>query len=646
VIGARRLFFSLLIYAAAWVSAWAQPTPAPSPPPTSTPSPTPDYQDRLIEGGNLAPQVSTGGTAESSSDGWPRAYGISVQGGTTTQNGVRDSFAGFTVDAQVDTPNYGAFTLNLQGRNNPGDVFGVIENRRLPLDGGWFASHALGVVNLQMPSAPRGASRYVLPGAPVWGATSRWEQLQRGIEIAGSVGQPGRFNVDSAVTGFERSSGRYAAAGAALNGLPVQAGATVFSARDVDDGFLQLKRADSLHLATAWRSGDTFAQVQAIGSRTDIFGNAHGAWLDAGLRTGAITHEAGVYRFEPNLTWGPLLTVGDIQGVHYRAGYRSRRWLWDASVEAFDSVSGTQPPGRFAALNTRYQYSRDLGFGGSLALRDQGTNAYAAAAFIDSVNALGNTRLQWDASDTQNNERTQRLALDQSFAGLPPSTRVSIGVGVESLTSPAGTERAALLNGLISYEPQPGIGLDAALRTRRPFDSNGNTANDASLSARWQINPFWQLSANYTASRGTFTQITNLDPLAPPLVSSSTSSSSTFLVALRYQEQAGRAVMPLGGRPGDGAGSVRGVLFLDENGNAKREAGEVGAANVTVVLDGRFSTRTNAQGAFEFAFVAAGEHSLTVVADNLPLPWFAPEAPIKFGVQTRGVTQLDVPAKK
>jgi hypothetical protein len=600
----------------------------------------------LIEGGNLPPQISTSGAGESSTEGWPRAYSISVQGGSTTQNGVRDSFAGFSADAQIDTPSYGAFSLNAQGRSNPGNFYGVIENRRLPLDGGWFASHALGVVNLQMPSAPRSGSRYVLPGAPVFGAISRWEQLQRGIEIAGSVGEPGRFNVDTSVTGFDRVQGQYATLGAAFNGLPLQAGATVFSARDVDDGFLKLKRADSLHLSTAWRQGDTYAQAQAVTSRTDVFGRANGVWFEAGTRAGAVTHEAGAYRFEPDLTWGSLLTVGDIQGVHYRAGYRTRRWLWDASIEAFDSVSGAQPAGRFMAASSRYQYSRDLGFGGSLSVRDQQTNAYAAAAFVDSINAWGSTRLQWDGTQTQNDERTQRLALDQTFSGLPPSVRLSVGLGVESLRNAAGSEHAALFNALLGYEPMPGVGLDASLRTRRPFDGNGSTANDASLAARWQINPYWQLSANYTASRGTFTQIANLDPLAPPLLTSSTSTGSTFLIALRFQEQAGRAIAPLGGRPGDGAGSVRGVLYLDENGNGKREAGEVGAANVTVVLDGRFSVRTNAQGAFEFPFVAAGEHSLSVVADNLPLPWFAPEAPVKLTVNTRSVTQIDVPAKK
>ena len=79
--------------------------------------------------------------------------------------------------------------------------------------------------------------------------------------------------------------------------------------------------------------------------------------------------------------------------------------------------------------------------------------------------------------------------------------------------------------------------------------------------------------------------------------------------------------MPLGGGPGSGSGRLTGVVYLDTNENGKFDAGEAGAPNVTVILDGRFSTRTDTNGRFDFPAVAAGRHVLTVQADNLPLPW-------------------------
>src|SRR3546814_13005133 len=85
------------------------------------------------------------------------------------------------------------------------------------------------------------------------------------------------------------------------------------------------------------------------------------------------------------------------------------------------------------------------------------------------------------------------------------------------------------------------------------------------------------------------------------------------------------------GPTGTGAGS----LFLDDNGDGVRSAGEEAAANVTVLLDGRFAVRTDSLGNFEFPRVAAGSHILTVVPDNLPLPWFIDQADAQRSVQVR-----------
>ena len=92
---------------------------------------------------------------------------------------------------------------------------------------------------------------------------------------------------------------------------------------------------------------------------------------------------------------------------------------------------------------------------------------------------------------------------------------------------------------------------------------------------------------------------------------------------------------------------IRGVLYLDTNGNGIRDGGESGAAHVVVMLDGKFTTPTNSQGAFEFPAVAAGAHSITVLADDLPLPWtLEPERKFNAPVTTRGNTRIDIGAKR
>ena len=96
-----------------------------------------------------------------------------------------------------------------------------------------------------------------------------------------------------------------------------------------------------------------------------------------------------------------------------------------------------------------------------------------------------------------------------------------------------------------------------------------------------------------------------------------------------------------------GAGAVSGQVFLDANNDNRRGARENGAANVTVLLDGRFATQTDTNGKFSFPFVAAGTHVITVVSDNLPLPWLIEnDGRRNIVVQTRGATEVSIAATK
>ena len=63
---------------------------------------------------------------------------------------------------------------------------------------------------------------------------------------------------------------------------------------------------------------------------------------------------------------------------------------------------------------------------------------------------------------------------------------------------------------------------------------------------------------------------------------------------------------------------------------------------VTVILDRRFVTRTDAQGRYEFPAVAAGEHVIEVSSDNVPLPWSQGlRDPVKIRLYVRQLTTQD-----
>ncbi|MGL4577098.1 MAG: carboxypeptidase-like regulatory domain-containing protein, partial [Burkholderiaceae bacterium] len=463
-------------------------------------------------------------------------------------------------------------------------------------------------------------------------------------EFAASTGEQVRFNADGTALGIERTDGNISTLGAQWSSSRWLAGANLIASRDTTEADVALARADALHSYVGWRSGDLQAQAQLIQSKTSASGRANGLWADMQTRTGPVQHEWGVFRFEPGVAWGPLAMVSDLQGAHYRASYRSRQWLWDANAEVFKPLSGAFTTGQYFALNGRYQMSRDLGVGASAAVRRQGQNAHAVSAYVDSINTLGNTRVQWDRQEDLAAQTTDRIVLDQAWA-IPAGWRASTSLGFESVRGGA-SNRALLAGALLGADPRPNLTVDLNLRTRRVLDNTGEDSLDASLSARLQLSSNWLVSLSYSESRGEFAQLLTLDPLIIGPVITTTTSNKSLFIALRYQDQAGRAMAPLGGRPGDAAGSIRGVVYLDANDNGKRDAGEAAAANVTVVLDGRFAARTDAQGWFEFPLVTAGSHKLTVVQDNLPLPWFAPESAINADVSTRSVTQIDIGAKR
>jgi len=156
----------------------------------------------------------------------------------------------------------------------------------------------------------------------------------------------------------------------------------------------------------------------------------------------------------------------------------------------------------------------------------------------------------------------------------------------------------------------------------------------------WTLPRGWTVGASYYVSRNTGRtplEVESPIPGPPQYVERRTDDEGVY-VNLRYEWRAGTRSAPLAGAPGVGSGGVTGVLYLDENDNGLHDAGEGGAANVVVLLNGRFAARTDPEGRFEFPSVAAGSHVLTVVPDNLPLPWIFPPAAgvsVEVGVRDR-----------
>jgi hypothetical protein len=405
------------------------------------------------------------------------------------------------------------------------------------------------------------------------------------------------------------------------------------------------------YLTAAWQDGPSRAQLNLIDGSVDGDGNALGVWLDASRTFGASTQTVGAFRIDPNLAWGNQLITSDVEGGYYRLDYQSRRWLADFDVDQVSSVSGAGSNTTFLTGDVRYQLSRDSGIGGVVNLRrSDSDHAWSAEGYLDEVNSYGTGRGQLDyATDPQTQDAT--LTLQQTW-NMPAGERLATSTAIDRIrtSSSANLQQDSTVVRLAVYgggDLSARLAVNGTVQWATAVQGQAAPARSADVSLTYQLARSWSVLADYYENRvGSWTPLVVTSPLAPPTpaIVPMAGERGIFLT-VRYQESRGSHFVPLGGAPGSGSGRLGGVVYLDANGNGRYDAGEGGAANVTVILDGRFSIRTDSNGRFDFPAVAAGHHVVTVQADNLPLPWsLANSGRTEVDVSTRERSEVNIGA--
>jgi hypothetical protein len=669
---ARRLALGLCGLAAlAWLApARAGPGP-PAPGTPAAPAAAPAYQDHYIDGGTLAPDVSADELASSdASEGLARSLQVDgiVAALQSRQSGTADNHVekGVVVKSQWDTVGYGAWSLDAAasaGSPEPGEPAGsrgalTLRQRGMPFDGGWQADNAIGDLNSPDIALARLQPRFYLPTAPMQGLTTEWHGPS-GLQVVGGVGEPGLYD-GIAVPSFRTLGGSTATAGAEWSpAAHWTVGGQLVEARDVNLTAGPLISLDGRTSSTSglvsalWQDDRRSVQFNLLDGAVDGGANGVGAWVDGSFVDGHSLHSAGIFRIDPNVTWGNQLISNDAEGGYYRYNYQSRQWLADLGVDAVRSVSGLGGNTTFLTGDTRYQLSRDWGVGGVANLSRAGLGqSWSVEGYVDHVNRLGLGRAQLDVAATAT-ARDETVTLDQAWSSAA-GIRLSTTLSLEKITG-------ALLNDVAQDSTVVGVGVNGGgqFSTRFGVEANvrwtaavqGHAAPGvaATVSLTWQLTPSWQLLATYYDSEvGSWTPLAVVSPLTPPVLTTipAVQERGAFLT-VRYQRATGAHFAPLGGAPGSGSGDLGGVVYLDANTNGHLDAGEAGVANVTVVLDGRFSVQTDANGRFEFPVVAAGHHVVSVVGDNVPLPWFlVNDGRAEVDVATRGRATLAIAAQR
>lgn len=628
------------------------------------------YEDRLIDGGNLPIELDVDDTASHNSAGWPRAMYAEAVASRISRDDASTNEAGIRFGGMLDTPDFGAFTVDATVRvaGSDGQESGnmiTLMQRGMPVSADWSMNSTVGVAYSPMGDLARSQARFFVPAIQMSGTSVEWRRTG-GVQAFASYGEPAVYSGVYIPT-VESLGGRQAGAGLQLE--LDERWSIAAQAVDVSNVPIGLDKTSPRISSRSWfgavasEVGGARAQLNVAGSSLEEGDAAAGAWLDATVQNGRISHSFGGFYLEPELVWGNQQLASDSTGGYYRAAYRSRRWTLDGGMDYVSSVSGDSGDVLYGTGYARYQYSSRLGYGGGTSVRqnlsdsrlattssgadDLRSTAWSAFSFVDAGNAWGIGRGQLDYAEDTDQNSTQ-LSLDQTW-NTHVGQRLSTSILLGRTEIGSRTENSAGLAVFGGGNFGRNFSIDANARWNKAFGDADSDDLFANLALNWGFARGWTASASYYQNRsdGRFPLTVDSPVGIDPAYERLDRNDSGLYLRVRYDWRAGLPTAPLGGRPGMGSGRINGVLFLDENDNGRFDASESGAANVVVLLNGRFAVRTDASGRFEFPTVVAGNHSLSVVSDNLPLAWNVPaEATFDVRVGVRGQSQIELPARR
>lgn len=659
-----------------------------------------DYVDRLIEGLPAQPDMADADLEDFDRSGAPRALRVESRAQSSSNDQGRQSAAWLSVRGALDTANYGAFSFDASARlheqssfarRGPGASFSLYQSA-MPFSGGWAASQGLGVIQTLGPRLGAQQGSFFVPTRLVQGASTQWRNEGSGLTLQLSGGETGSFS-SIGQGSFYGSGNQVASVGAEVQGLRGGASllpegwsyAGAFSGASGSDAQLvpglASRSAEAASRGTSqslrWEDAGTSVQGQWLASRNqDLSTLAQGAptgaqswhqgvWVDAVLAQSDITHRAGVHRLEPHLSWLGTSLGANSQGAYYRwsrQGLRNQVEVQVSSTQPVDRSSGGADLQQ-AGASLRQTIDQQLGVGGVVQFSHGSGAAWLASGYAELHRTWADVRLQAGFDTLEGRIVARRISSDQAWA-LPIGQRLSTSLALNSTRegatslngAPAGEFGSALeLAVAAGTDLSERVTLDLNARASEPLSSQAARIYNLSATSQWRIARGWSLGAALGWSRASglartasASPIPTLPEVAAPSTAPATSSRDLWLT-LRYDFQAGSASVPIGAgaRIGSGGGTIEGVVYLDDNANGRFDALEARAANVTVTLDGRYTTRTDAQGRFEFPFVAPGPHRIAVSTDTLPLPWLMPGTePQRVEVAPRETVRIEIGATR
>lgn len=627
--------------------------------PSSQPASTAPYQDRILSSETLS--VFADSTAAYNAEGLPRSLNLEWLGYYNRQDGKSRLDQGMALQQFWQGMRYGEFSLDAVGLYNgrPDNLNDqrwqgrlTLWQRNFHLNNHWRSNNGLGVLSSPLPSLLRSPSRIFLPATSLLGLSTDVQDSSGHQHLQLAAGQAGDLN-GRQVAGFETSPGQVYALNAEqrfANGW--QAALALLqndgspASRWTNTSQPAGTNSRSALLALGWQQPAQSMQFNVLSSQS-AHDQTIGGWLDGHYRTGSTEHQYGWYYLQPELNWGGQLMQQNAHGSYYRFSHDAARWLWSGGLDYIQSVEGQQFDGLYANSFLRYQANPRLSYGGGTTIRHADSDrAFGQQLFVEKQHAFGQSKAQLDYNHIPGQQFDSiKLDIDHAF-NMAQDQRLSVAASYEQLQWQG---RHSHVLGLSSYggvNLTDTLSLDGSARWSRNLQQKQQSVG-LNLTARWQMHPDWQLSGTLYQDQSRIEPDIVFDPLQPDLKArTQTQNQLSVLFSLRYQKRAGTPALVMAGPAGAATGSIRGSIFLDENRDGTRAASESGAAQVTVVLNERYSVRTNERGEFEFPLVATGLQTLRVVSDELPLPWYFEAGSLQRGIQVnvRETSVVDIGA--
>jgi len=562
---------------------------------------------------------------------------------------------GFILHGQRQTRDYGEFEMLATVSNNrPFDSTDMDDTTggRLTLrqygfaaSEHWLLDNSIGVLRSDADPVLSSSYRINLPSTLVAGLKNWSRNGQTAVRV--STGKIGTLGIGQ-IEDFNTTSGSLASMGIS-HALSTSWLAT--------GQLIAINESDNV---PDHESGAAALQYQSPDQRHRYVGHAlldsegnSGIWLDGDDQLGRWRHRYGIFRMEPELLWSDAAITDDQQGLYTRSEMRSP--LYNLTVGADLNENNVdnradRPQSRFTNLfvTGNRRFLRYMSIGGTVSfnnveprndLAGEQKRALRLSTYIQQRFGFGTSRLEVfiaDVEEGSDDGDIRGVIWDQSW-DLSRQFSLSTTLSHAKSDGLSNDEQRDTASVLFSHSLGPDLDWNgSASYTQVKTAGQADTDNyNAVLGAAWQFLRNWDARLDLTWTRAEEPVIAPSDTVAV--------DEKTLLLSIRHSYRGGRPYIAVGNRTGSsGYGEISGEVYYDANRDGERQAGERPARRVFVYLDGRYERVTDHEGRFSFSTVPAGEHSVSLAIEDLPLPWgLDDEAPQPLLVSVRGNSVVD-----